>query len=145
MASVRTLVVVCVVAGAWLPVLAMAQLGRRHSGVKACVVPYADASARELARTAETTVETYATDRNGYYAGVSPRRVHQYERSIPISRGEAIRSYSGAWLVAAWSFHNGEGYAVITLALSGNDYEFLREPSGNVHRFARQCGHITNW
>ncbi len=43
-----------------------------------------DASAKELARTAQTTAETIATDNNGSYAKVSPTELNAYEKSIPI-------------------------------------------------------------
>src|SRR5438270_12910741 len=41
-----------------------------------------DAQAKELARTAQTTTETVATDNGGSYAKVSPTELHTYESSI---------------------------------------------------------------
>ena len=41
-----------------------------------------DASAKELARTAQTAAETYATDHNGNYTGLTPRRWHTIEPTI---------------------------------------------------------------
>src|SRR5271157_2601965 len=41
-----------------------------------------DASAKELARTAETTAETYATDHGGAYQGMSLAELQQYEKTI---------------------------------------------------------------
>ncbi len=46
-----------------------------------------DSSAKELARTAETTAETYATDHNGSYAGISPAELKKYEPTIQIAAG----------------------------------------------------------
>ena len=43
-----------------------------------------DASAKELARTAQTTAETYATDNNGSYLNLTPTILHNYENTIPI-------------------------------------------------------------
>src|SRR5439155_14287045 len=54
-----------------------------------------DASAKELARTAQTTAETVATDHNGDYTTVSPTTLHAAEASIPIVSG------NNAWLSAA--------------------------------------------
>jgi len=54
-----------------------------------------DASAKELARTAQTTAETVATDHNGDYSTVSLTTLNAAEPSIPISAG------SNAWLSAA--------------------------------------------
>ncbi len=47
-----------------------------------------DASAKELARTAETTAETIATDNNGSYAKVTQAELAAYEKSIPVSASE---------------------------------------------------------
>jgi type IV pilus assembly protein PilA len=44
-----------------------------------------DASAKELARTAQTTAETIATDNSGSYATVSPAKINEVEKSIPLS------------------------------------------------------------
>ena len=54
-----------------------------------------DASAKELARTAQTTAETIATDHNGSYTTVSPTTLNAAEASIPIVSG------NNAWLSAA--------------------------------------------
>jgi type IV pilus assembly protein PilA len=47
-----------------------------------------DAQAKELARTAQTTAETIATDNNGSYASLSQTELSKYEKSIPVSGGE---------------------------------------------------------
>jgi type IV pilus assembly protein PilA len=54
-----------------------------------------DASAKELARTAQTTAETIATDNNGDYTKVSAPELNKVEPSIPIAKG------SNAWISAA--------------------------------------------
>ena len=41
-----------------------------------------DASAKELARTAQTTAETYATDHGGNYTGMSIAELQAYEKTI---------------------------------------------------------------
>ena len=41
-----------------------------------------DASAKELARTAETTAETYATDHNGVYTGMTIGELTKYETGL---------------------------------------------------------------
>src|SRR5271169_487893 len=41
-----------------------------------------DSSAKELARTAETTAETYATDHNGSYSGMSAAELQNDEKTI---------------------------------------------------------------
>ena len=110
----------------------------------ACRSTRTDAPGRALARTAQTTVETYATDHEGSYSGLSRRILHEYEPTITVSRTEAEREHE-AWLVAVWALQHGEGYALISRAPNGNDFEIVREPSGNIQRFARLCGRITTW
>ena len=44
-----------------------------------------DASAKELARTAQTTAETIATDNSGSYALVSLTTITEVEKSIPLA------------------------------------------------------------
>jgi len=46
-----------------------------------------DASAKELARTLETTAETYATDHSGSYAGMTAEILKEYEPTIQIGAG----------------------------------------------------------
>jgi type IV pilus assembly protein PilA len=48
-----------------------------------------DAAAKELARTAQTTAETYATDHNGSYVGMTAAAMHEYESSIPATQAAA--------------------------------------------------------
>src|SRR5260370_4089406 len=44
-----------------------------------------DASAKELARTAQTTAETIATDNNGDYSTVTTKLLNEVEKSIPLT------------------------------------------------------------
>src|SRR5487761_2554906 len=46
-----------------------------------------DASAKELARTAQTTSETFATDHEGKYTGLSLEELKKYEPTIQIAAG----------------------------------------------------------
>src|SRR5580700_2099978 len=55
-----------------------------------------DSSAKELARTAETTAETYATDNGGSYKSISPTILNKYESSILTAAGN-----NNAYLSAA--------------------------------------------
>src|ERR1700757_4369950 len=52
-----------------------------------------DASAKELARTAQTTAETIATDSNGEYTNVSTTKINEYEKSIPLTEGTKKEAY----------------------------------------------------
>src|SRR5271154_3576473 len=46
-----------------------------------------DSSAKELARTAETTAETYATDHGGSYTGLTTQVLKEYEPTIQTATG----------------------------------------------------------
>jgi type IV pilus assembly protein PilA len=84
-----------------------------------------DASAKELARTAQTTAETIATDHNGDYSTVSPTTLNAAEASIPIVSG------NNAWLDAASG--STTGYTVETTAV----------PSGNTFKIQNVGGVVT--
>ncbi|MEA2370377.1 MAG: type pilus assembly protein PilA [Solirubrobacteraceae bacterium] len=84
-----------------------------------------DASAKELARTAQTTAETVATDHNGDYTSVSPTTLAQSEPSIPTVTG------SNAWLNAATG--SSTGYSVTTTSV----------PTGNTFTILNTAGVIT--
>ncbi len=73
-----------------------------------------DASAKELARTAQTTAETVATDHNGDYSSVSPATLNAAEPSIPIAV-----STTSAYLLSAGG--STTGYTVTTKSVpTGN-------------------------
>ena len=46
-----------------------------------------DSSAKELARSAQTTAETYATDHAGSYTGISPAVLKTYESTLQTAAG----------------------------------------------------------
>ena len=86
-----------------------------------------DAQAKELARTAETTAESIATDNNGEYEKVTPAELNKYERSIPI-----VATTSGAYLSATTPGKNT--YSVTTKASDGDEFTIKRSASGEVTR-----------
>jgi type IV pilus assembly protein PilA len=94
-----------------------------------------DASAKELARTAQTTAETIATDNNGSYAsiGAEPKAgaivLHGVESTIPTAEANG-----GAYLSAAEG--TGTTYTVTAKAgaASGNTFTITRNAAGEVTR-----------
>ncbi len=86
-----------------------------------------DASAKELARTAQTTAETISTDHNGDYSSVSPTTLNAAEASIPIAA-----STTSAFLSAAAPIGT-TGYSVTTTA----------EPTGNTFTITNTAGVVT--
>jgi type IV pilus assembly protein PilA len=85
-----------------------------------------DASAKELARTAQTTAETISTDNGGDYTSVKPAKLNEVEKSIPITS-----STTNAWLSAASG--TTTGYVVTATA----------EPSGDTFTITNAEGVVT--
>lgn len=90
-----------------------------------------DAQAKELARTAETTAETYATDHNGEYKGLSLTEINTYEKTIPITKQE-----KEAYLTKAEELtgSSGKGYIVTATSTTGDTFSVEKTAEGNVKR-----------
>jgi type IV pilus assembly protein PilA len=85
-----------------------------------------DASAKELARTAQTAAETIATDHSGDYTSVSTTSLNSVEPSINIS------STSQAELTSATG--STSGYTVVATAPVTGDHFTITNASGSVTR-----------
>ena len=86
-----------------------------------------DASAKELARTAQTTMETVATDNNGSYASVTaPANLSAIEKSInTANNGQAyLSTATGA----------ATGYTVVATAAVTGDAFTIVNASGAITR-----------
>jgi len=95
-----------------------------------------DASAKELARTAQTAAETSATDNNGSYAGVTLVGLVAVEPTINTNStlGQAYLSSAAPSGVA------NDGYAVTaTSSPTGNTYTVTRASDGSI---ARNCATV---
>jgi type IV pilus assembly protein PilA len=90
-----------------------------------------DASAKELARTAETTAETYATDHEGDYVGLTEKELHKYETGLPL----CSESESNACLETATG--GAETYSVTTKAANSKDKFTISRAAGGV--ITRKC------
>jgi type IV pilus assembly protein PilA len=88
-----------------------------------------DAQAKELARTAETTSESIATDDNGQYKKVSTTELHKYEPTIRIAAG------GGEAYVSAATGETNE-YSVTAKATNGDEFTIKRNTKGEI---SRQC------
>jgi type IV pilus assembly protein PilA len=79
-----------------------------------------DASAKELARTAQTAMETAATDNNGSYVLMeSPTKLQEIEKTIPIAEvngaaylSEAVGSATGYKVVAKAGASSGNTFTI---------------------------------
>jgi type IV pilus assembly protein PilA len=98
-----------------------------------------DASAKELARTAQTIAETIATDHDGSYGGVSVVAVAAVEPTINTSAG-GDSAYLGSVTAAP------TGAPGVTGNTAANSYEItvVAVPSGDVFRVIRNSdGSVT--
>ncbi|HEX3693528.1 MAG TPA: type II secretion system protein [Solirubrobacteraceae bacterium] len=94
-----------------------------------------DSQAKELARTAQTTVETYATDNNGSYKGINITEVSKYEKSVPVSASEGTAcTGSNACLKTAKELNSGSGYEVIAESPVTKDTFKIKNEEGTVTR-----------
>jgi type IV pilus assembly protein PilA len=89
-----------------------------------------DASAKAMARTAQTAAETYASDHGGSYAGIQPSRLNEVETALPTAAGGA----NNAWLEAAQPIESNAGYKVTAASSSGGTFSVIRKSSGVVER-----------
>ena len=103
-----------------------------------------DASAKELARTAQTTAETYATDHSGGYTSMSTTELNSYEPSIKLCAGKAASSFNEACLKAVNVPASGEtgttSYEVETESTSGDTFKVIRKGNGGIER---KCEQVT--
>jgi len=89
-----------------------------------------DASAKELARTAQTTAEAYAAGNNGIYSGLDATKLNELEKTIPIAV-----STTQAYLSAASSAASSD-YAVTATSPTTSDTFTVTSKNGVV---ARSC------
>ncbi len=98
-----------------------------------------DASAKELARTAQTTAETYATDHEGLYTGMSKAELKKYEPTI-IECTEAASKLGNACLKAVTVPSNNKEYSVETESVSGATFKISRNEEGATVRSCKAEG-----
>jgi type IV pilus assembly protein PilA len=92
-----------------------------------------DASAKELARTAYTTEETYSTDHNGEYTA-STTVLKEYEPSIQTAAGNNNAYLSGAEVPAAGAFK------VTATSTTGHTFSITKTAAGEVTRTCTPTG-----
>jgi type IV pilus assembly protein PilA len=93
-----------------------------------------DASAKELARTAQTTAETYATDHGGSYTGISTAELAKYETGLQTCPTKTSEQTNACFKEAAIE-ESGAGYKVVTRAAnSGDEFTIVRNGKGEISR-----------
>jgi len=94
-----------------------------------------DSSAKELARTAETTAETFATDNGGVYTNMSLAELQKYEPTIQIAAGKG-----NAYLSAATPQEANQGYIVTATATDAHTFSIEKKANGEVLRSCTPTG-----
>ncbi len=91
-----------------------------------------DAAAKELSRAAAQAAETYSTDHNGEYAGLTAAVVHEYEAAIPTAAGNNNAYLNGEEAVKV--IEGGHGYKVTATSTSGDTFTYWKKATGEVSR-----------
>jgi len=95
-----------------------------------------DASAKELARTAQTTAETAATENSGEYKFKTAAELTAIEPTIQTAAGKG-----NAYLSAATEIESSKGYEVTaTAASTGDTFKITKKASGAVERTCTGTG-----
>ena len=92
-----------------------------------------DASAKELAHTAQVAIETCATDNNGTYATAScnsPSALQAYEATIAVNSSGGNAYLSNVQTTGTYA----GGYDVTTTSTSGDTFSIIRSSSGSLSR-----------
>jgi type IV pilus assembly protein PilA len=128
------LLVVILIIGILAAIAIPSFLNQKNKGV--------DASAKELARTAQTAAETYATDHNGSYTGITPAALQGVESTLQIAAGNNNAYISTAATPGTGTGTNtaGSSYIVTATATDGNTFSISRNDSGVVTRSCTGTG-----
>ena len=86
-----------------------------------------DASAKELAHSAQVAVESYATDHSGSYSGLAASALPGYDATIQTSS-----SSGSAWVQTATG--NSSGYSLTTVSVNGNESFTIARNNGQITR-----------
>jgi len=98
-----------------------------------------DASAKEVARTAQTTAETYATDHNGEYTGMVTAELEKYETGLTKCPG-AVSEQTNACFLSSKPEETGKGYVVTARAANtGDEFTITRNEKGEVTRTCKSA------
>jgi type IV pilus assembly protein PilA len=84
-----------------------------------------DAQAKEMARSAQTTAETYATDHNGNYTGMTTAGLQAIEPSLNDTSGATFTSVT---------VPDANSYSVVATSSNGNQYTVTRADNGQISR-----------
>jgi type IV pilus assembly protein PilA len=86
-----------------------------------------DSSAKELAHTAQTAIETYATDNSGSYAGATLALLNQIEGTVPNDATQVALSNLGASTYTI-TITNPDTTHTFTIARNAGNFTFSCTP-----------------
>jgi type IV pilus assembly protein PilA len=93
-----------------------------------------DANAKEMARTAQTTAETYATDHEGAYTGMTTAELEKYETGLSKCPAK-VSEQTGACFLSAKAEEENKGYVVTARAANtGDEFSITKTEKGVVSR-----------
>jgi type IV pilus assembly protein PilA len=98
-----------------------------------------DSSAKELARTMETTAETYATDHGGSYTGMTTKVLKEYEPTIQIGEGSG-NAYTKEGAEGVEVLGEGTGYKVTAFSTTAGHTFSIKKEGGEVKRECTPAG-----
>ena len=99
-----------------------------------------DSSAKEAAHTAETTMETYATDNGGSYIGATLKGLHEYEPTIQTAAGNNNAYVSAVEGEGKTGLPSATAYTVTATAVSGHTFTIERKSTGAFERTCTPAG-----
>jgi type IV pilus assembly protein PilA len=114
-----------------------------------------DSQAKETAHSAQVAVETYATENNGSYAGVTIGDLHRIEPTISGTAGAKAGGTTAAveGVIVAGT---ATGYTIQSISTNGNDFEIVntagemtfpctKAGTGGCPEPATGTGEVGNW
>jgi type IV pilus assembly protein PilA len=99
-----------------------------------------DASAKELVRTGQTVAETFATDNEGLYKGLSVAEEVKYEPTVKNCNGKKASEVGDACLAKAEAAEENKGFVVEAESVSGDTFKITRDKEGSVTRTCVNSG-----
>jgi type IV pilus assembly protein PilA len=92
-----------------------------------------DASAKSMARTAETAMETYATDHSGVYTAVTPEALHKIEDTV----ASAVSATDPYVTAAAAAGAGDKGYTLtVKTPSTSNTFTIARDAASGAVTFS---------
>ncbi|HEY2570142.1 MAG TPA: type II secretion system protein [Solirubrobacteraceae bacterium] len=95
-----------------------------------------DASAKELAHTAQVAAETYATDNNGSYLNLTAVKLNGIEATIQTAagNGNAYVAAAGVAVPGVGGNTTNNSYTVTATSANGDTFSITRNDNGTISR-----------